>query len=368
MTISLITTLLEKIAPIILQEDYDNVGLITGNKNWECKGVLVSLDITEDILEEAIQENCNLIIAHHPIVFKGIKKFSGNSYVERVVIKAIKNDIAIYACHTNLDNMITGVNSKIADQLGLMNRSILQPKNDLLEKLQLFSPKSHVEAIEKSLFEAGAGEIGNYSECDFVSEGIGSFKPGPGANPYLGEMGIRHKENENKIEVIYPKWRRNYVIQAMKSAHPYEEVAYEITSLSNVYQDVGAGIIGELPVAVHAEVFLKLLSESFHQQCIKHTSFTGRPIKKVAVCGGAGSFLTKLAIAAGADIFVTSDVKYHEFFDADGKIILADIGHFESEQYTIDLIYDVLRQNFPTFAVLKTKVISNPVHYFVNSY
>lgn len=366
MTISLITSLLEKKAPLSLQEDYDNAGLITGNKNWECKGALVCLDVTEEILDEAIQQNCNLVIAHHPIVFKGLKKFSGNNYVERAVVKAIKNDIAIYACHTNLDNIISGVNGKIADQLGLVNRSILQPKNGFLEKLQLFSPESHSEIIEKALFEAGAGQIGNYSECSFVSEGIGSFKPGEGANPFSGELGVRYKENEMKIEVVYPKWIRNQVLSAMKSAHPYEEVAYEINSLSNIYQEIGSGLMAELPNEMDAAAFLKLLSVSFNQKCIKHTSFTGRPVKKVAICGGAGSFLTQVAIAAGADIYVTSDVKYHEFFDADGKMILADIGHFESEQYTIDLICDVLRQNFPTFAVLKTKVNSNPVHYFVN--
>ena len=366
MTISFITSLLEKKAPLALQEDYDNAGLITGNKNWECKGALICLDVTEEILEEAIQQKCNLIIAHHPIVFKGLKKFSGNSYVERAVVKAIKNDIAIYACHTNLDNIITGVNGKIADQLGLINRSILQPKNGFLEKLQVFSPASHSEIVEKALFEAGAGEIGNYSECSFVSEGLGSFKPGDGANPFLGEMGIRHKENEQKIEVVYPKWLRNQVLSAMKSAHPYEEVAYEISSLLNVYQEIGSGLIGELPNEMDIADFLKFLSEAFGQKCIKHTSFTGKTIKKIAICGGAGSFLTQAAIVAGADVYVTSDVKYHEFFDADGKIILADIGHFESEQYTIDLIYDILRQNFPTFALLKTKVNSNPVHYFVN--
>ena len=366
MTISFITSLLEKKAPLALQEDYDNAGLITGNKNWECKGALVCLDVTEEILDEAIQQNCNLIIAHHPIVFKGLKKFSGNSYVERAVVKAIKNDIAIYACHTNLDNIITGVNGKIADQLGLINRSILQPKYGFLEKLQVFSPKSHFEIVEKALFEAGAGEIGNYRECSFVSEGLGSFKAGAVANPFLGEIGVRHQENELKIEVVYPKWLRNQVLSAMKSAHPYEEVAYEISSLSNVYQEVGSGMIGELPNDMDAVAFLRLLSDSFGQKCIKHTNFTGKTIKKVAICGGAGSFLTHTAIATGADIYVTSDVKYHEFFDADGKIILADIGHFESEQYTIDLIYDILRQNFPTFAVLKTKVNSNPVHYFVN--
>ncbi len=366
MTISFITSLLEKKAPLALQEDYDNAGLITGNKNWECKGALVCLDVTEEILEEAIRQNCNLIIAHHPVVFKGLKKFSGNSYVERAVVKAIKNDIAIYACHTNLDNIISGVNGKIADQLGLVNRSILQPKNGFLEKLQLFSPTSHSEMVEKALFEAGAGQIGNYSECSFVSEGIGSFKPEEGANPFSGEMGIRHKGNEQKIEVIYPKWLRHQVLSAMKSVHPYEEVAYEISSLSNVYQEIGSGMIGELPNEMDVVDFLKFLSEAFGQKCIKHTSFTRKTIKKIAICGGAGSFLTHAAIAAGADIYVTSDVKYHEFFDADGKIILADIGHFESEQYTIDLIYDILRQNFPTFAVLKTKVNSNPVHYFVN--
>jgi len=366
MTISSIISVLEKKAPLPLQEDYDNAGLITGNKNWECKGVLVSLDTTEEIVEEAISQNINFIVAHHPIVFKGLKKFSGDSYVERALIKAIKNDIAIYAIHTNLDNILDGVNGMIADKLGLINRSILLPKNGFLEKLLVYVPSDYVEKVENALFDAGAGNIGNYSECSFVSEGIGSFKPGEGSNPFTGEIGVKFRENEKKIEVVYPKWLRNPVYVALKNAHPYEEVAYEISSISNPYQQIGSGLTGELEQPMEVAAFLKLLGGIFNQKCIKHTASTGKTIKKVAICGGAGSFLTGNAIASGADIFVTADVKYHEFFDADGRIILADIGHFESEQYTIDLICDVLRQNFPTFAVLKTKVNTNPVHYFVN--
>lgn len=366
MTISSILSVLEKMAPLFLQEEYDNAGLITGDKSHECTSVLVCLDATEAVVDEAIAMNCNLIVAHHPIVFRGLKKFSGNSYVERAIVKAVKNDIAIYAIHTNLDNVNTGVNGRIADMLGLVKRSILQPKSGLIEKLQVFSPASHSEKIEQALFEAGAGNIGNYSECSFVSEGIGSFKPGELANPFSGEIGIRHRENEMKIEVIYPKWLRQQVFSALRAAHPYEEIAYEMSSLSNVYQETGSGLTGELEEAISPAVFLKKISETFGQPCIKHTGFSEKMIKKVAICGGSGSFLTPAAIASGADIFITSDIKYHEFFDADGKIILADIGHFESEQYTIDLICDVLKHNFPTFAVLKTKVNTNPVHYFVN--
>ncbi len=366
MTISTIISALEKTAPLQLQEDYDNAGLITGAHHQECSGVLICLDVTEEIIDEAIEQNCNLIVAHHPIVFRGLKKFTGNSYVERVLVKAIKNEVSIYACHTNLDNVIDGVNGKIADKLGLTHRSILVPKKDHLEKLIVYAPGTHADAIEKALFNAGAGNIGNYSECSFVSEGIGSFKPGADANPYSGKKGLRSVEIEKKIEVTFPSWLQNQVLLAMKMAHPYEEVAYEISSISNLYQEIGSGLTGELPVAMEEMEFLNKIKEIFNVKVIKHTALLGKKIKKVAVCGGSGSFLTSKAINARADIYITSDIKYHEFFDAEGSIVLADIGHFESEQFTIDLIADVLRQNFPNFALLKTKVNTNPVRYSVS--
>ncbi|MFT3910509.1 MAG: Nif3-like dinuclear metal center hexameric protein [Ferruginibacter sp.] len=364
MTISIIIDLLEQIAPPSLQEDYDNAGLITGDKQWECSGALVSLDATEDVIKEAIEKKCNLVIAHHPIVFRGLKKINGKNYVEKTIITAIKNDIAIYAIHTNLDNVIDGVNGKIADKLGLIKRKILAPKENLLQKLAVFVPVSDKEKLLNALFAAGAGNIGNYSECSFGTEGTGTYKAGENTNPHLGKIGERHAENEVKVEVIFPAWLRQQVIKAMIAAHPYEEVAYDLYNLANSFQQTGSGLIGELENPVEETEFLKLLKKEFKLSVIRHTAMTGKPVKKVALCGGAGSFLTSAAKSAGADVYVSADIKYHEFFDADGRLLLADIGHYESEQFTIDLLIDILREKFLNFAVLKTAVNTNPVSYF----
>jgi dinuclear metal center YbgI/SA1388 family protein len=364
MIINDLIKLLEQFAPPALQEDYDNAGLITGNATWECSGAVISLDATEDVIKEAIEKKCNLVIAHHPIVFKGLKKITGKNYVEQTIITALKNDIAIYAIHTNLDNVLPGVNGKIADLLGLVNRRILVPKNNLLQKLAVYVPIAEKDAVLNALFTAGAGNIGNYSECSFGTEGTGSFKAGAETNPYVGNVGKRHQEQEVKLEVIFPVWLQNQVVNAMKAAHPYEEVAYDIYNLDNQYQQTGSGLSGELKEAISETAMLENLQNIFKIPVIKHTQLTGRPIKKVTICGGAGSFLTGAAIAAGADIYITGDIKYHEYFDAEGKLLLADIGHYESEQFTIDLIFDLLREKFPNFALLKTGVNTNPVHYF----
>lgn len=364
MTISSILEKLEIIAPPSLQEDYDNAGLITGDKQWECTGIIVSLDATEEVIKEAILKKCNLVVAHHPIVFRGLKKINGKNYVEKTVISAIKNDIAIYAIHTNLDNVIAGVNGKIADKLSLINRSILAPKKNLLQKLAVFVPVNDKEKVLNALFVAGAGNIGNYSECSFNTPGTGTYKAGENADPYLGKKGERHAENEIKLEVIFPSWQAGQVIKAMVAAHPYEEVAYDLYDLSNNYLQTGSGMVGELENPVDERVFLQILKEIFGLSVIRHTQMRGKKITKVALCGGAGSFLISAAKAAGADVYVSSDIKYHEFFDADGRLLLADIGHYESEQFTIDLLYDILREKFPNFAVLKTSVNTNPVSYF----
>ncbi|PZP52558.1 MAG: Nif3-like dinuclear metal center hexameric protein [Pseudopedobacter saltans] len=365
MKIKEIVQYLESIAPSSYQESYDNAGLITGNQSWECTGILTTLDCTEDIVKEAIAKNINMIVAHHPIVFKGLKKINGKNYVEQTIIAAIKNDIAIYAIHTNLDNVIDGVNARIADILGLVNRKILVPKSGELCKLVTFVPNDHSENVRNALFKAGAGNIGNYDQCSFNTEGHGTFKASEGTKPFVGHIGERHVEPETRIEVIFPKYLKGKVVAALISAHPYEEVAYDIYLLENDYAQVGAGLVGELPEALTEVDFLNLLKDRFQLQVIRHTQLLGKKIKKVALCGGAGSFLTGAAIASGSDIYVTGDVKYHEFFDADNKIVLADIGHFESEQFTIDLLFDYLRTKFPTFAVLKSDTKTNPIYYFV---
>ncbi len=364
MKITDVINLLEETAPPAYQESYDNAGLLTGNPLWDCTGIICTLDATEEVINEARQKKCNLIVAHHPIIFGGLKKITGRNYVERAVITAIRNDIAIYAIHTNLDNVIHGVNNKMADRLGLINRSILAPKTGELMKLFTFVPLAQAEKVRSAIFNAGGGNIGNYSEVSFNAEGTGTFKGNASANPYAGEPGKRHEEQEIKMEVIFPAYLQKNIVAALLKSHPYEEVAYDLVSLANAHQQVGSGLVGYLPAPVAEEQFLSQLKLAFGLKVIKHTPLQGRPIGKVALCGGSGSFLTKHAIASAADIYITSDVKYHEFFDAGDKLVLADIGHWESEQYTIDLLFDILQSKFPTFAVLKTEVKTNPVEYF----
>ena len=347
-----------------LQEDYDNAGLITGNRETTCTGVLCTLDVTVEVIEEALQKNCNLIVAHHPIVFKGLKRLNGRNYVEQVMIKAIKNDMAIYAAHTNLDNVVLGVNHTIAGKLELTNTTVLQPKSRMLRRLITFAPTDKANAVRNAVFEAGAGHIGQYSECSFNSEGTGTFKAEEGADPYVGEVGKRHAEKETKIEIVYPFYLEPQVVKALVDNHPYEEVAYDIFTMENVHQGIGAGVIGELKTEMTEAAFLKMLKDRFHLAVIRHTALRQRPIKKVAVCGGAGSFLIRPALSKGADIYISADIKYHEFFDAEGRMVVADIGHYESEQFTVDLLRGLLVEKFPTFAVLKTSVNTNPVQYF----
>jgi len=364
MKIANVIEILEQLAPPSYQESYDNAGLLTGNVSWNCTGIICTLDATEAVVLEAIQKNCNLIIAHHPIIFGGLKKITGRNYVESTVITAIKNDIAIYAIHTNLDNVIKGVSNRMADQLGLINRKILAPKQGQLMKLFTFAPVEYAERVRSAIFEAGAGNIGNYSECSFNAEGTGTFKGEEGTNPFVGEVGKRHQEKEIKMEFIFPAYLQKPIVSSMLKAHPYEEVAYDIVPLANEYIQVGSGLIGELPTSVGEEQFLHQLKQSFGLSVIKHTKLLGKPVQKVALCGGAGSFLISKAAAAGADFYITADVKYHEFFDANDRLVIADIGHWESEQFTVHLLCDILQSKFPTFAVLKSEVRTNPVYYF----
>src|SRR6195952_4977652 len=363
MKLSQLTTYLESIAPLAYQEDYDNSGLIVGHPEQEISQVLISLDCTEAIVDEAIAKGCQVIISHHPIVFRGLKKFNGKTYVERVVEKAIRNHIAIYAIHTNLDNVMSGVNERICETLGLTNCRILAPKNGLLKKLVTYVPTEKAEQVRNALFHAGAGNIGNYSECSFNAEGTGTFKGNEDSTPHVGEPGRRHYEDEVRIETIYPANLESKLLMALFLAHPYEEVAYDFYTLSNQHQEVGSGMIGELEEEIDEEEFLFEIKEKMHTHVIRHTALRGKNVKRVAVCGGAGGFLLKQAIAAGADFFITADYKYHEFFDAEGKTVIADIGHFESEQFTQQLLYEIIKNKFVNFAVRLTKVNTNPVKY-----
>jgi len=355
---------LEKFAPISLQETYDNCGLLTGNKDQQITGAILCLDCTEDVIEEAINRNCNLVIAHHPIVFVGLKKLNGSNYVERTIIKAIQNNIAIYACHTNLDNVKLGVNNKIAQKIGLINTEILATKKSTIKKLVTFVPTLNLENVRTALFNAGAGNIGNYANCIYALEGIGSFKANENANPFVGEIGKVHFEKESRLEVIFESYKEQKIIAALKENHPYEEVAYDLYNLENFNNEVGSGLIGELPIPMTENDFLNHLKIVFNLKSVKHTKFLEKKIQKVSLCGGSGSFLLKSAINLKSDIYISSDFKYHEFFDAENSILIADIGHYESEQFTPEIFYEIISNKFPTFALYLTEINTNPVNYF----
>lgn len=364
MTIKDIANALESIAPLKYQESYDNAGLIIGDMDLVSTGVLFSLDITEEVIEEAVTRGCNMVVAHHPLIFSGVKRVTGANHVERCIIKAIKNDIAIYAIHTNLDNVAHGVNHQICERLSIKNKKILSPKGGSLEKLVVFCPGSHADAVLEAMFAAGGGDIGEYKECSFSTQGTGSFLGKEGTNPFVGEPGIRHKEEEQRLEIVVPSSCSNAVIRAMIEAHPYEAVAYDLYPMLNKNQNIGSGMIGELEDSMGFNEFLTFLKTQMKTDCVRHTQQVSEKISKVAVCGGAGSFLLQAAIAQGADIFITGDYKYHEFFDADKRIVIADIGHYESEQFTPELLIELLTRKFPNFALHLSEINTNPINYF----
>lgn len=360
-----IINILENFAPLNYQESYDNSGLIVGDLQSEINGAIIALDCLESVVDEAIEKKCNLIIAHHPIVFAGLKSFTGKNYIEKVIIKAIKNDIAIYVAHTNADNIFSGVNHKIAEKLNLIDVRVLAPKNSQLKHLFVYVPHVAVEAVRNALFTAGAGQLGDYSNCSFNVEGFGTFFPSENAHPAIGEKNELHREAESKIEVVFSPEKEQKILRAMKAAHPYEEIAFGILNLENQHPYVGAGLVGDLQEAMSEIDFFRHLQVSMNTKCIRHTEFLQKSIKRVAVCGGSGSFLLPKALSEKADIFITADYKYHQFFDAEHKIIIADIGHFESEQYTGEIFYEVLSKKFPNFALHLTSVNTNPIKYFI---
>lgn len=365
MKIQEIISYLETLAPKAYQEAYDNAGLLTGNAGATISGTLITLDCTEAVVQEAIDRNCNLIIAHHPIIFKGLKRLTGSNYVERTIIKAIQHNIAIYAIHTNLDHVHIGVNKKIAEKLELKNVKILAPKTDTLSKLTVLIPNTHVSTVAEALYAAGAGQLGNYKNCSFTTTGTGTFMPNEEANPHIGKTGQQETVEETRMEIILPTHLEGRVVAALRKSHPYEEVAYFLHPLSNENQEVGAGMVGELKEALEPIDFLKRLKANMSLAVIRHTPLLDKKVKKVAVCGGSGSFLLHKAIQAGADFFVTADFKYHEFFDADGRVTIADIGHYESEVFTKELLGALLTKKFPTFAVNFSTTITNPISYYL---
>lgn len=358
-----IVSYFNEFAPFSLQESYDNSGLQVGNPEWEIKAALVCIDVTGEVIDEALENECNLIISHHPLIFNGIKRLTGQSIIERIIEKAIKNDVAILSVHTNFDSVIQGVNSIICDKLGLQNQQVLSPLEGKLLKLAFFVPVDHAEKVRNAVFSAGAGVIGNYDSCSYNLEGKGTFRAGENTDPYVGKKGEIHFEDEIRVETIIPSFLKQKVINKLLSSHPYEEVAYDIYPLENSWNQAGMGMTGEFEEPMEEHDFLNALKSVFNAACVRYTALRNKKIKKVAVCGGSGSFLLSKAISSNSDAFVTGDFKYHQFFEADGKILIADIGHYESEQFTKELFYENLTKKFPKFAVRLSEVNTNPINY-----
>jgi len=363
MKIKEIISVLEEMAPLAYAEDFDNVGLLLGNANDDATGILVCHDALENVIDEAITKNCNFIVCFHPIIFSGLKKITGKNYVERVVLKAIKNDISIYAVHTALDNHQNGVNKIFCDALGLTNTKILVPKQNFIRKLITYTIPENAEKLRNSLFEAGAGNIGNYEDCSFNSTGIGTYMGNENSNPEIGERFEFVESNEIKIEVTFEKHLQGKILKALFANHVYEEVAYEIYNLENMHQNIGLGMIGELATALSERDFLQMVKDKMQSDGIRHSAFLDKNIKKVAVLGGSGSFAIQNAIQAGADAFLTADLKYHNFYEAENQLLLSDIGHFESERYTKNYIVDFLKKKILNFAIILSEENTNPVKY-----
>ncbi len=363
MKIKQITSYLETFAPLSYQESYDNAGLLVGNANNDINAVVLCVDVTEKILEEAIEKKAGLIISHHPVIFSGLKRLTGRNYTERIVEKAIKNDIAIYAAHTNIDKVVHGVSYKLSRKLGLENISVLDPSADNLCKLVVYVPVNYEHKVREAIFETGAGNIGNYSNCSYNLMGEGSYKALDNAKPFAGEKNKLHIEKETRIEVLLPVHIKQKVIQEIYRTHPYEEPAFDIFPVENLDPAKGLGVLGELKIPQEELKFLNKIKNTLKAKQIKYTNLLKKPVSKVAICGGTGSSLLKNAIKADADFFISADFKYHEFFNADNRIVIVDVGHYESEQYTSELFYDLLKEKFPTFAFHLTKINSNPVNY-----
>ena len=362
MRIQAIVDVLEQWAPRVLQEDYDNSGLQVGDPDADVQAALITLDCTEAVVEEAVRTGCGLIIAHHPVIFRGLKSLTGRSEVERTVLAAVRHGVAIHAIHTNLDNVHTGVNAEVLARLGAEQGQVLAPKPGQLAKLVTFVPMAHAEAVRSALFAAGAGTIGKYDACSFAGEGSGTFRAGAGAEPFVGAVGELHQEPELRLEVVLPAHAAGRVVHALRQAHPYEEVAYDLIPLSNTHPGIGSGMVGTFRQPLTERAFLARVKEVFGAPVVRHTALTGREIARVAVCGGSGAFLIGKAVAAGVDAYLTADVKYHEFFAPEGRLLLADIGHFESERFTMHLIQRRLGEILPTFATRLTETVTNPIH------
>lgn len=333
---------IEDFAPLALQESWDNSGLILGDKNQEVNSIMVCLDVSETVLNEAIEKGCNLILSHHPIIFKGIKKLTESNSDQRLLRKAIKNDIAIYAAHTSLDNAKEGINNFLAKKLGLKNISILAPKEDCLFKIVTYVPNAYADIVREAMFQAGAGSIGDYNACSYNLEGTGTFVAQEGTNPFVGKIGEMHLENEIRIETIVPSHLLSNVIRSLCTSHPYEEPAYDVFQTHIQWKQAGLGVVGELENGIEEEEFFQLLKTTLHLSTFRRSPRLGKKVKKIAICSGSGAdFITK-AKAANADAYLSGDISYHRFFEHDDKMLIIDIGHSETELPTKELFCNEL--------------------------
>lgn len=362
-TVKEIANALEKFAPLPLQDGFDNAGLQIGLTDAEITGVLLCLDVTEEVIDEAVALGYNLIISHHPLLFRPLKRITGCNYVERCVIKALSNGIAIYSAHTNLDNAQGGVNYHIAEKLGLKSVKILVPKENSLLKLVTYVPKAHAAEVRSALFSVGCGSIGNYDSCSYNIEGTGTFRANEQCNPFCGEIGELHNEPEVRIETVLPSYIKNRVVSALLKVHPYEEPAYDIFPMLNDWQSAGSGIIGELEKECDEVEFLLKIKSVFATDSIMHTPVRGKKIKRVALCGGAGGSFAGAALALGADLYLTGEARYHELFDNTDRMMYAIIGHYESEQYTTEILHRIVKSSFPKIPIATTTVCTNPIRH-----
>lgn len=354
---------LEHFAPLPLQDSFDNAGLQVGVTEVEATGTLLCLDVTEAVVDEAISLGFNLIISHHPLIFKSCKSITGKDYIGRCIFKAIKNDIVIYSAHTNLDNVVKGVNAKMAEKIGLKNIRILSARNDALLKLVVYVPSEYVGSVREALFAAGCGCIGQYDSCSYSCEGKGTFRPLEGTRPFCGVIGKLHTASEVRVETILPAHCKADVLQVLLDNHPYEEPAFDFYPVRNDWSQVGAGVVGELEKPMECRDFLWKVKQTFGVECIRHNGFNDRKIATVALCGGAGAFLIPQALHGKADAFVTGEIKYHEYFGYENDILLVQAGHYESERYTIELFSEVLGKSFPGLRIRQTECNTNPIKY-----
>ena len=346
----------------------DNVGLQVGSRGDKLKNILLCLELDEEVLKQAIKKKCNLIFTHHPLIFNPIKNLDfEKSKQARLIQHLIKQNISLYSAHTNLDFTRDGVSFELAKSLKLKNVTFLEHEEANQFKVVIFLPAVNVDELSEALFSVGGGVIGNYENCSFRIAGEGTFKGNEDSNPVIGKKGNTEKVEEVRLELIVDSWNLGRIVNAIKKHHPYEEPAYDIYPLKNKNTNFGAGAIGELDKELSEKEFLNFVSKSLKIGKLKYCIGSGKKIKKVAVCGGSGSELLSRAINSGADAFITADIKYHAYHDAEGKILLIDAGHYETEIGSLNIVkkrIEKILSGKDYIKVFKFSGSTNPVKFY----